>query len=59
MVGAIIAMGKSLQHVVVAEGIGNNEQKSYLQSQRCPEGQGYLFSPPLPANQFAALLRPA
>jgi len=57
MVGAIIAMGKSLQHVVVAEGIETNEQKSYLQSQRCPEGQGYLFSPPLPANQFAALLR--
>jgi sensor c-di-GMP phosphodiesterase-like protein len=57
MVGAIIAMGKSLKHIVVAEGIETHEQKSYLQSQFCAEGQGYLFSHPLPAEQFAALLQ--
>jgi len=57
MVGAIIAMGKSLKQVVVAEGIETPEQKSYLQSQFCSEGQGYLFSYPLPAEQFAILLQ--
>jgi predicted signal transduction protein with EAL and GGDEF domain len=57
MVGAIISMGKSLQHVVVAEGIETQEQKSYLRSQFCAEGQGYLFSQPLPAEQFAVLLQ--
>jgi len=34
---------------VVAEGIETREQRAYLQTQLCAEGQGYLFSRPLPA----------
>jgi EAL domain-containing protein (putative c-di-GMP-specific phosphodiesterase class I) len=49
-------MGKSLKHLVVAEGIETQEQRAYLQAQRCVEGQGYLFSRPLAAAQFAQLL---
>jgi diguanylate cyclase (GGDEF)-like protein/PAS domain S-box-containing protein len=57
IVGAIINMGKSLKHVVVAEGIETQLQRAYLQAHRCAEGQGYLFSPPLVAAQFAQLLQ--
>jgi diguanylate cyclase (GGDEF)-like protein/PAS domain S-box-containing protein len=56
IVSAIISMGKSLKHVVVAEGIETQGQKAYLQTQRCQEGQGYLFSRPVAAAQFAELL---
>jgi diguanylate cyclase (GGDEF)-like protein/PAS domain S-box-containing protein len=57
IVSAIISMGKSLKHIVVAEGIETQEQRGYLQAQRCAEGQGYLFSRPLAAAQFAHLLQ--
>lgn len=57
IVNAIISMGKSLKHLVVAEGIETNEQRIYLQAYHCEEGQGYLFSRPLPAAQFAVLLQ--
>jgi diguanylate cyclase (GGDEF)-like protein/PAS domain S-box-containing protein len=57
IVSAIINMGKSLKHLVVAEGIETQEQRAYLQGQSCAEGQGYLFSRPLAAAQFAQLLQ--
>lgn len=56
LVRAIIDMGKSLKHSVVAEGIETQEQKICLQALNCEEGQGYLFSRPVAADQFAALL---
>ncbi len=57
IITAIISMGKSLKHVVVAEGIETEAQRTYLQTQHCPEGQGYLFSRPVSAPQFANLLQ--
>lgn len=57
IIGAIVSMGRSLKHLVVAEGIETQEQRAYLQAQQCAEGQGYLFSRPLDAAQFAQLLR--
>jgi diguanylate cyclase (GGDEF)-like protein len=57
IVSAIINMGKSLKHVVVAEGIETQLQRAYLQTQQCAQGQGYLFSRPLAAAQFAQLLQ--
>lgn len=56
IVSAIIHMAKSLKHLVIAEGIETLEQKAQLQALRCAEGQGYLFSRPLGAAQFAQLL---
>ena len=53
---AIIDMGKNLKHLVIAEGIETQEQKAYLQHHHCTEGQGYLFSRPVDACQFAHLL---
>jgi diguanylate cyclase (GGDEF)-like protein/PAS domain S-box-containing protein len=55
VVGAIIAMGASLKHLVVAEGVENRAQLAFLKALHCDQGQGYLFSPPLAADQFAAL----
>jgi diguanylate cyclase len=57
IVSDIINMGKSLKHIVVAEGIETREQRAYLQAQRCAEGQGYLFSAPLTAARFGHLLQ--
>lgn len=56
IVSAIIAMGKSLKLLVVAEGIETWQQLDFLQSHDCQQGQGYYYSRPVPADEFAALL---
>jgi EAL domain-containing protein (putative c-di-GMP-specific phosphodiesterase class I) len=56
IIAAIIAMGRNLKHIVIAEGIETLEQVAYLQSQHCEEGQGFLLSPPVGAAQFGHLL---
>ncbi len=55
--GAIISMAKQLKHNVIAEGVESADQLAFLTSLGCDEIQGYLFSPPLPAEKFEALLR--
>ncbi|HET7865323.1 MAG TPA: EAL domain-containing protein [Burkholderiaceae bacterium] len=54
---AIIAMGKTLSLTVVAEGVENAEQESFLREHACDEMQGYYFSKPVAAGQFADLMR--
>jgi len=54
---AIIAMGKTLSLTVVAEGVETIEQQDFLRDQACDEMQGYYFSKPIAADDFAALLR--
>ena len=56
IVSTIIAMGKSLNLRVVAEGVETNDQLCFLQKEHCIEGQGFLFSHPLLAEDFARLL---
>ena len=56
VVSAVIAMGNSLKQRVVAEGIEKLGQLAFLMDRQCEEGQGYIFSRPLPPFQFAALL---
>ena len=55
IVTAVIAIGRSLQQIVVAEGVETAGQLAFLQSLKCAEGQGFHFSTPLPAKDFAAL----
>lgn len=47
---AIIALANSLSLGIVAEGIEKLSEKSILEQMHCPEGQGYLFAQPLPAE---------
>jgi diguanylate cyclase (GGDEF)-like protein/PAS domain S-box-containing protein len=56
---AIIAMGRSLELTVVAEGVETREQLDFLRAHGCDEFQGYLFNKPQPAEQFAQLLQAA
>lgn len=54
---AIILMGHSLKLSVVAEGVETESQLEFLRVLQCNEIQGYLFSPPVPADQAEQLLR--
>jgi diguanylate cyclase (GGDEF)-like protein/PAS domain S-box-containing protein len=54
---AIIAMGKSLNLTVVAEGVETQEQQTFLRDRACDEMQGFFFSKPIPSGEFAELLR--
>ena len=56
VIRAVISMGKSLKHTVIAEGVETPEQLAFLQAHGCEEGQGYYFSRPVVAQQFAKLL---
>ncbi|MBI3712968.1 MAG: EAL domain-containing protein [Burkholderiales bacterium] len=54
---AIIAMAHSLNMRVIAEGVENEDQLDFLRHRDCDEMQGYLFSPPVSAQEFATMLR--
>jgi diguanylate cyclase (GGDEF)-like protein len=54
---AIIAMGRSLQMKVVAEGVETEAQADCLGVLGCDEVQGYLLSRPLPAEMFVSWMR--
>jgi EAL domain-containing protein (putative c-di-GMP-specific phosphodiesterase class I) len=56
IVSAIIGMGRSMKLRVIAEGVETPQELAFLQDQQCHEAQGYLFSKPVPAQQFAELL---
>jgi diguanylate cyclase (GGDEF)-like protein/PAS domain S-box-containing protein len=55
IVTAIIAMGRSLNLRVIAEGIETAEDLAFLKKSACDEAQGFFFSPPIPAGDFARL----
>lgn len=54
---AIIAMGKSLSLTVIAEGVENSDQQSFLQAHACDQMQGFYFSRPVSADDFAEFVR--
>jgi EAL domain-containing protein (putative c-di-GMP-specific phosphodiesterase class I) len=58
IVSAVIGMGKNLKQRVIAEGVETQGQLEFLRKQQCDEGQGFHFSHPLSAEDFARLLVP-
>ncbi|WP_198159233.1 EAL domain-containing protein [Methylomonas lenta] len=56
IVRAIVSLGQALSMTTIAEGVETEEQLIYLRGLACTEMQGYLFSRPLPADEFTKLL---
>jgi EAL domain-containing protein (putative c-di-GMP-specific phosphodiesterase class I) len=56
IVSAVIGMGRNLNQRVIAEGVETREQLAFLRTRQCHEGQGFLFSHPLSAEDFAGFL---
>jgi diguanylate cyclase (GGDEF)-like protein/PAS domain S-box-containing protein len=56
IVAAVIGMGRSLKLRVIAEGVETQEELQFLQAHHCDEAQGFYFSRPVGAPQFARLL---
>jgi len=56
LVEAILAMAHSLGLSVVAEGVEDADQARLLLARQCEQAQGYLYSEPLPAEEFSALI---
>lgn len=51
--GTVINMAKNLSMQAIAEGVESQEQADCLRKMGCPEVQGYYFSRPLTAGDFA------
>ncbi|TDR81982.1 bifunctional diguanylate cyclase/phosphodiesterase [Paludibacterium purpuratum] len=56
IVDAILAVARALGLSTLAEGVETQAQADFLRARRCDEFQGYLYSRPLPANEFEAWL---
>jgi diguanylate cyclase (GGDEF)-like protein/PAS domain S-box-containing protein len=52
IVTAIIAMAHSLRLKVIAEGVEYSEQANFLGRHDCDQMQGFLITPPVPADEF-------
>jgi diguanylate cyclase (GGDEF)-like protein/PAS domain S-box-containing protein len=52
----IISLGRAMRLSVIAEGVETQEQRGFLTGLGCHSFQGYLFSRPLPLEQFHAFL---
>ena len=57
LIKSMIYMAKGLQLKVVAEGVETIQQLKILQKEQCHEIQGYLFSHPVPVDEFEILLQ--
>lgn len=56
VVRSMIVMAHNLGFDVVAEGVETPDQAAFLHAKRCDEVQGYLYSKPLPAEDFESFL---
>ncbi|MFD0698652.1 EAL domain-containing protein [Paenibacillus sp. GCM10027628] len=56
IVTALIAMSQQLKIKSLAEGVETLEQLQFLRERGCNEIQGYIFSTPLPAEQFENMI---
>ncbi|GIH13174.1 putative bifunctional diguanylate cyclase/phosphodiesterase [Rugosimonospora africana] len=57
VVRSTIELGRSLNLLVVAEGVESEQQRGRLWELGCPAGQGHLFARPMPLHRLLATLR--
>jgi len=57
IITAVVSMARALKLRVVAEGVETQDQLGFLQREECAEMQGFLYSRPVPAEDFEATLR--
>ncbi len=57
IVNAIVAMAQGLKLDLIAEGVENHTQLSYLKAQGCSEVQGYIYAAPMPSDAMLAMLK--
>ena len=57
IVRTIVDMAKTLGFTVIAEGVEQEAQASFLLALGCDQAQGFLFARPVPGAEFAAHLR--
>lgn len=57
LINATIAMAHALNLEVIAEGVETSAQKSYLKKKGCDLAQGYIYSRPVPKQEFDELLK--
>ncbi|MGV3653496.1 MAG: sensor domain-containing protein, partial [Noviherbaspirillum sp.] len=56
LTASIIDLGRNLGIDVSAGGVETPEQLAYLKSKHCKKVQGFIFSPPIPAEEFQELM---
>jgi EAL domain-containing protein (putative c-di-GMP-specific phosphodiesterase class I) len=56
-VHAIIGVAQGLGKEIVSEGIETEEQRAFLANNGCDLAQGFFWSAPIPADEFAAFIR--
>ncbi len=56
LVKAMIGLAHALDLTTTAEGVETDDQLAFLRAQGCDHTQGYFFSKPIPATEFADLL---
>jgi diguanylate cyclase (GGDEF)-like protein/hemerythrin-like metal-binding protein/PAS domain S-box-containing protein len=54
---AVIALGKSLNLKVIAEGVETKEQRDFIVENNCQYIQGYFYSKPIPVNELEVFLK--
>ena len=57
LVSSIVQLARGLGLQPLAEGIETEEQRAFLVGEGCTFGQGFLFSPAVPAPEVAPLVR--
>lgn len=57
IIRAVIQMAHSLDLATIAEGVEDAEVVAFLRAHACDQAQGYFFSKPLPAEDFARFVR--
>jgi EAL domain-containing protein (putative c-di-GMP-specific phosphodiesterase class I) len=57
IVQTIIGMAHNLGLEVIAEGVETEAQRAFLEQHGCVACQGYLFSNPVPIEEFDKLVR--